>query len=327
MNKRSESKKRLSTCLLTWITWVVYAIAVVSFIALVAVPREWKVIRESDDGDVPFSEHYKSITILKPWALNLKYSIAFYSFLALLALVVFNTIHKRIITIIILLITAIYVYPFFRFIAIFNPIAPWLTYNQIEGPDNNSYYFMFSSFLMGKTAAIGRLEAEGRFTKTFEIMGATLGGHETNWASIIRPAGSYSKEFNKDFGQLYFSKSDQLVCIQSENECIMVYDLNEKSFFGLNDNGTNDIEQISPFILISANTKMHQPDIDRILSLMKERLPYVKKGFKESSGYPRRAVLEEALEHPNKEVRIVAKQLLEYAAPKLQKDKSNPIGN
>ena len=181
--------------------------------------------------------------------------------------------------------------------------------------------------MMGKTAAIGRLETESRFTKTYEILGATPGGHETSWASIIRPAGFYSEEFNKDFGQLYFSESGQLVCVQYENQCIMVYDFNDKSFWGWDDNGTNDIEQISPFILISANTKMHQPDIDRIVSLMKQRLPYVKKGFKESSGFPRRAVLEEALTHPNEKVRIVAEKLLEYAAPKLQKDKSNKIEN
>lgn len=327
MDKISNNQKRVGTRLLTWITWVVYATAIISFIALVAIPREWKVIRESDDVDVPLSEHYKSITILKPCVIKLKYSIAFCLLFALLVMVVFNAIRKRIITIVIILTTALNVFLFCLFIAVFTPLSPWLIYNQIEGPDNNCYYFMFSSFLMGKTAAIGRLEVENRFTKTFEILGATPGGHETNWASIIRPAGSYSKEFDKDFGQLYFSESDQLVCIQSENECIMVYDLNDKSFFGWDDNGAKDIEQISPFILISANTKMHQPDIDSILSLMKERLPYVKKGFKESSGYPRRAVLEEALEHSNKEVRIVAKQLLEYAAPKLQKDKSNPIGN
>jgi hypothetical protein len=306
---------------------LVYALALASFIALVAIPREWKVMRESDDGYVQLSEYYKSITILKPWALKLKYTIAFCSFFTLLALAVLNAVRKRIITIIIILITALCVFPFCFFITVFSPLSPWLIYNQIEGPDNNCYYFMFSSFLMGKTAAIGRLETDSRFTKTYEIIGATPGGHETNWASIIGPAGFYSKEFDKDFGQLYFSESDQLVCVQYENQCIMVYDLNDKSFWGWDENGTNDIEQISPFILISTNTKMYQPDIDRILSLMKQRFPSVKKGSKESSGYPRRTVLEEALAHPNKEVRIVAKQLLEYAAPKLQKDKSNNIEN
>ena len=123
----------------------------------------------------------------------------------------------------------------------------------------------------------------------------TSGCSPRSWASVVRPQGAPREH---DYGQLYMTDDAQLVGIRYENHCYMVYNVTRHIFLG-----HGDVEEVSPFLCIGANTRMHQPDIDRLMNIASEGTPG-------TAGYPReRAVLED-LEHPNMRVRELAREVL-----------------
>jgi hypothetical protein len=180
----------------------------------------------------------------------------------------------------------------------------WTKEAELVGPDGYVYSFMDFSFLQGQTMTLVR-EREGE-KDTYEELGSTNGDSPRSWTSVIRPAGAS----DEDYGQLYLSPTNNIVGIRYSHKCYFTYGINSGVF-----HGHGDVETTSPFILLDAHTKLHEPDVlATILEVIKEREffeNYSGEYFRESlPGSPIRSTLTEGQRHPNKDVVTLSNWLI-----------------
>ena len=176
-------------------------------------------------------------------------------------------------------------------------LMPWHYGPQIQGPDGRIYYVMESSFWQGQTLVLARLEHETSLRRTSRVLVETNGDSPRTWQTIIRPATA------NDDGVLAAAISPTgLLCgFRYDDHCFFAYDLNAEKRYG-----RNNIRGVSPFVLLSADTPLHEPDVERVAKRIREY-----DGKWRDNGIPKIGQLEDGLNHPNPAVKAVAKRLLE----------------
>jgi len=170
-------------------------------------------------------------------------------------------------------------------------IAPWTVCSTCRGPDGQTYTFMDSSFLQGQTLALGRVASEGLLYKNFDILGDTNGDSPRSYALIARPRD----KVRTTYGQLHLTNTGTMLGLRYDNRCYFAYDFLTKQFAG-----HGDIENISPFLLVDADSRLYETDVETLF----------KTPDAQPIGLPSREVLQDAMNHTNDEVRRVAEQLL-----------------
>jgi hypothetical protein len=294
MSEKSDNQKSLSVFQQNWFVWTVYALSIVVLAILAFVQRDWYVMNR-----IGGTFYNGTITILRPWVRTGIFLSALFCFIMLwitirsilcrkhISLKVFNVI----------LALLFLLSPVYRFMS--NP-STWRIYDQAVGLDDNSYYFMAWSFMMGGESVLSRLKSKTLFRETFESLQIHYKDSGVG-RRMIRPA-----EFTHDNHlRLYVSKSGYIVGMVA-NKCYVAYDFNSKRSFG-----DSNIGELSPFVLIESNTPMNHNDVRDIISKMEEACLCVNKGYEPSSDYIKKSILEKSLDHPNEEVRKLAKQLLD----------------
>lgn len=175
-------------------------------------------------------------------------------------------------------------------------LAPWVVCDTVSGPDGDSYVFLDSSFLQGQMLALGRILPDTLFHTRFEILGWTNGDSPRSFAVLVRPTDN----IKIGYGQLYFTDDNRLLGLRYDNECYFAYDFETGRF-----DGHGDIESLSPFTLVSANSSLYKADVESFLTY--EYWPPVDSAKELPFGV---AILN-ATNHANPEVRAVAQQLIE----------------
>jgi len=200
-----------------------------------------------------------------------------------------------------------------RIIAFMVNLSPWTTQAEVLAPDGHTYYFMDSSFWQGQLMAIAKLKSDTILTRTMEVHGVTNGDSPRSWASVIRPAGAPEK----DYGQLYVTDANMIIGIRYNYKCYLAYDTTSSRFYGF-----DDIEQLSPFVLIGPNTPMCESDIEGVIGEVERWIRHLSDdpdvrtltGYLSGNrppGYPHDKTVQAGLTHPNAAVREVSKRILE----------------
>lgn len=171
-------------------------------------------------------------------------------------------------------------------------LAPWTVCSTLLGPDGETYAFLDSSFMQGQTMALGKVAADGIIYRNFDILGHTNGDCPRSYALIVRP----TNKVRTTYGQLHLTSSGTLLGLRYANKCFFAYDFVTNQFAG-----HGDVESISPFSLVDANSRLHDPDVK----------PLFKNPDDQPIGLLKKQVLLDAMNHANVEVRRVAKQLLD----------------
>lgn len=175
----------------------------------------------------------------------------------------------------------------------------WTAHDRLTGPDEATYVFLDTSFLQGQVMALGRERPAGLVRRTFDVVGSNNGDWPRSWAPVVRPAD----RAHEAYGQLYLSEAGMVVGIRHGYCCFLAYDTRTARFYG-----HGDVEDLSPFVLIGPGTTMHQADVSAILS-------GANPCGGPASGRPKPETLEEALNHPNAEVRQAARKMLDALPP------------
>ena len=192
-------------------------------------------------------------------------------------------------------------------------LSPWTTQAEILAPDGHTYYLMDSSFWQGQLLAIARRKSNTILTRTMEVQGVTNGDSPRSWASVIRPAGAPKD----DYGQLYVTDANMIIGIRYNYKCYLAYDTTSSRFYGF-----EDIEQLSPFVLIGPNTPMCQSDIEGVIGEVERWIRHLSNepdirmlaGYLSGNrppGYPHDETLQAGLKHANSGVREVSRRILE----------------
>ncbi len=290
VDRKPNFKKRFLTK-----AWVVYGLSLVIFLSLAFIPLGWVT---KDQG-----WQLQTITIVNPFISRTHLILALSCFALLLLLGVLGLTTKKVAAPWVALLIAIVVFPASCGKYAIDNLGPWTTEAEIKSPDNQTYYFMDSSFLQGQTMAIARLKEHTWLTRQMEVLGTTNGDWPRSWASVIRPAGTP----NDDYGQLYISSDKtMLIGIRSGFACYMSYNFQSNHFRGNSDEETDDIKGISPFILIGGDTEMNPADVAGVTDHINSHTTN-----NNDNGFPRLNALEADSGHPNIKVRLMAKELLE----------------
>ena len=295
MNERivGLDRKRDASGKLAAMAWVACGSSLLIFLSLAFVPQSW---------DTQDHWQLQTITVVNPSIIRIQWILALSCFVLLLLLGILGLTIKKFSAAGLALLIALVGFPASCGKSVINNLSPWTTEAEIKGPDNQTYYFMDSSFMQGQTIAIARLKEHTWFTRRMEVVGTTNGDDPRSWASVIRPAGAPVA----DYGQLYLSADKtMLIAITGGVACFMSYSFPSNHFRGNSEEENDDIKGISPFILIGGDTEMNAADVKRITDLVNS---HTKKN--NDNGYPKLKVLEGDLNHPNVKVRSLASELI-----------------
>lgn len=293
MNERIVGVDKKRSGKLTAIAGVAYGSSLLIFLFLAFVPQSWVT-----------HDHWQlqTITVVNPSIIQIQWILALSCFVLLLLLGVLGLTIKKFSGAWVALLIAMVGFPASCGKSIIDNLGPWTTEAEIKGPDNQTYYFMDSSFLQGQTMAIARLKQHTWFTRQMEVVGTTNGDWPRSWAAVIRPAGTP----DDGYGQLYLSSDKtMLIGIRSGFGCYMSYSFHSNHFRGNSEEENDDIKGISPFILIGGDMEMNAADVKAVTDLVNSHT-----ANNNDNGYPRLNVLEADLNHPNRRVRSLAKELI-----------------
>jgi hypothetical protein len=266
---------------------ILYVFSIVTFIFLANIPMT---------GDISNVPGIGGIVLLAPWIAKSVFWVSIILAVVLLILAILSFVYETIRFPVIALLLSIAGFPYAAIQNVVSSLASWTLHSRIQTEDKETYIFCNISFLQGQTMAISRLEREGPLFTNLTVLGTNNGDSPRSWASIIRPAGAID-----EYGQLYLTDRQVLVGIRYENRCYLTYDIEQRKFLG-----HGDIESLSPFVCLNANTKIHEPDVQRIREQMRTTAPGL-------PGFPHRDTLQAGLQHPNPRVREIAKGLLELS--------------
>jgi hypothetical protein len=294
VTQKPNNQKNLSVFQQTWLVWTVYALSIVVLAILAFLPRDWSIISRNLEVF-----HHGSITILRPWVRTGIFLSALFCFIMLWITMRANFCRKHISLRVfnVILVLLFLLFPVCRY---FSSLTTWRICDQTVGPDDNTYYYMAWSFMMGGESALSRLESRTLFKETFKVLQTKYKDSGVG-QKMIRPA-----EFLHDNHlRLHPSNSGYIVGMVA-NKCELAYDFNGKRSFG-----EDNIGEISPFVLIDSNTPMNQGDVRDLISRMEDVRSSVKKGYNPSSYHIYKSILKKSLDHPNEGVRKLAQQLLD----------------
>jgi hypothetical protein len=165
--------------------------------------------------------------------------------------------------------------------------------SRARGRDGRTYAFLDHYFLQDQIMALGVLERSGAFADTYRVLGATNGDYPRSWASVVREEGS-----SDAYGQLRATPRGTLLGVRYDNHAFFAYSVESGAFAA-----GSDIERISPFVLLTADSVPSAADAGRLMTILRDAYPY-------RAGFPIVAHLARARSHPNERVREVARQAL-----------------
>ncbi len=174
-----------------------------------------------------------------------------------------------------------------------NPLH-WRAGPPVLGSDGYAYYFMESSFMQGQTLVLAKQESEGWFADQFRVLVLTNGDEPRTWQSMIRPA----TDDDEGYHAALISSKEVLFGFRYEDHCFMAFDLMTDTRFG-----RLSIRKVSPFALLDQESKLHQPDVERLIERVRD-------GHPDQNGVPTLEQLHEGLNHPNPAVAELAEKLL-----------------
>lgn len=264
---------------------ILYAIAIVVFGSLALIPESW-----TSTGR-PVGEN---ITILAPWVTKSILWVSVIMAVILFIMAVLGDGYKRIRFPATAILLSIIGFPAAFIIHFGLNLGPWTMHGRIQTTSKDIFIFCDSHFLQGQMMALTHLKIESSFFTRLKVFGISFGDPPSSWALIIRPVGA-----KDEYGQLYLADDQILVGIRYDNLCCMTYDLKQHLF-----QGREEIKSLSPFVCLSADSKIHEPDVQRIHEFMRTTAPGL-------PGFPHRDTLQAGLQHPNPRVREIAKGLLE----------------
>lgn len=187
----------------------------------------------------------------------------------------------------------------------------WARGDSIEGPDGYTYCIMHETGMMqdpgDKLIRTKDLEAE----ESYEELGQK--STTSSWLAIIRPDNVKPR-------QLYITSKNLVVAVSYKNKACFAYDIDDNRFYGY-----DEIDKMSPFLLVKKETKLYEPDVFAVIMRVVEdvdcftdyKKQYVGDGSEVNKtreylpGCPNPEVLQAGLDHPNKEVQKISKWLLE----------------
>lgn len=170
----------------------------------------------------------------------------------------------------------------------------WYVNRELVGPDGVTYCLLQAFHFRDYSLALARRSEERAITRGLEIF-MPVGGRWGGLGRVIRPANG----LQHGIAQLYVSESGVIVAIYDE-WCRFTYDPKTHEYMGRDERP----RRISPFLLMGAKTALYQPDVDVILD-------NVSRGSREEFLGAHDKNLTEALDHPNPEVRQLARRIVE----------------
>jgi hypothetical protein len=263
---------------------ILYAVAVLLFVS-------WSYIPSS--GDISNFHGVGSIVLVAPWIAESVFWISLILAFVLFILAVLAYAYETIRFPVIALLLAVVGFPYAAIHNVVSSLGSWTLHSRIQTENKETYIFCDSSFLQGQTMAIARLERDGPLFTNLTVLGTNNGDFPRSWASVIRSSGA-----KDEYGQLYLTDDQILIGIRYENRCYMTYDIEQRKFLS-----HGDIESLSPFVCLNADSKIHEPDVQRIHEFMRTNAAGC-------PGFPHRDTLQAGLQHPNPRVREIAKGLL-----------------
>jgi hypothetical protein len=129
--------------------------------------------------------------------------------------------------------------------AIVHSLGPWIIYDEVTASDGKDYCFIDSSFLQGQTMAIARHDASSLLYQTLTVLGTTNGDSPRSFINIQLPNPK-----TIPYGALYATPTGLLVGVRSSNDCYMVYDLNNATFYG-----HGDVERLPTDLLVTGSLR------------------------------------------------------------------------
>ena len=190
---------------------------------------------------------------------------------------------------------------------------PWLIIHTIKADDGQKYSYLSYSRLQSQNFCLGLLESNNAKSRVYKIIGATDNNPPRTRIALVRPA-----DMSKLHSRLLKSNDGWILGISYNNLCYFAYDPVAKKFYGKSSEPESSIYSISNFLLVGEQDELNQKDVKVILNSVKRVIEYYDfQNPPESgspAGVPRLGILEQALTHPNKNVRELAKIILEQIA-------------
>lgn len=267
--------------------WAIYILCGVLFLA-------WSLIAVSWDTQDPTETHeVGTITILKPWV---KSTLSWMPVIAGGSLLLITIWPIRLIESRHRL--GAFLFAVIGFVVscvahLMTNLIPWTEHGSIRDIQGNEYVFCDRSFLQGQTMAITKVAGSTNYTATYKVLGTNNGDSPHSFLTIVRPSDS-----TESYGQLYLANNQWLLGIRYENNCYLAYDLVNQKFYG-----HGDIEKLSPFIALNTEGKLNSRDVSMITQLLQGTSAY-------RDGRPSKEGIEQGLQHPNPEVRLIAEEWL-----------------
>ena len=283
-------------------------VSLLFFVANALILESWYTLNTAN-----YKQDYDTITILNPIIKEAIFWISVACFVALLYIGRKKHGNKRTPLASLCLVIALVGFPLSCSIDTASNVTAWQVQSELTYKVGEKYYFMDYSFLQAQHMAITRRVNETMFTLGTKVVGTNNGDSPRSWASVIRPAN----KLKEGGGQLYISDHGLLVGFRYDNRCYLAYDMLADKFYG-----HGDIENLSPFVLIGPNDLLYEPDVDALLYEARRQVQMLEESMtassaavfltgKEGPGYPSINTLKAELSHENKEVRKLAKRLID----------------
>lgn len=177
--------------------------------------------------------------------------------------------------------------------------ADWVIMGRVGAAAGQEYLLIAQRGAPSQMAG-ARLASTGRMYETADLLAPPVPMPQIPVVMLIRPTPLKST----NPGGLFLTCSDLLVWVDYESVCHIVYDVSKRRFYN-----EDEIEHLSPFILIDEKSSLYVPDETAIISELTSTKNY-RRGLP-----PTTETLSQALNHPNPAVRQSAARLLKYANP------------
>lgn len=134
--------------------------------------------------------------------------------------------------------------------------APWLVVDQCKGPDGKQYAYLYYGVLQAQRLVLARQSSQDGWHTTYEVLGETNGDSPRSWTAVVRPADCDGGE-----GRLLAGPDGWLVGLRYDNRCYFAYEVRTGKYLA-----REGVKEISPLILIGADTKPLGRDVKAILA-------------------------------------------------------------
>ncbi len=166
--------------------------------------------------------------------------------------------------------------------------------DRATAPDGQEYAFLYFGVMQAQELVLAKPVSSNEFRTVYRVLGEDNGDWPRSWASVIRPFGSSGQTQRL----LYFGPHGLVLVLSPANQCFLAYDAPSGVFWG-----HGPIEDLSPFVLLEENTRVHEDDVTSLRAHLQTSHP-------DAAGVPRRHVLVAGKRNANPVVRALAAEWL-----------------